>query len=166
MNFNAYCKQNIFTPLGMDETFWRLDEISQTIVQPYDYLNNQYEAIQHYTFTDYPNGGLRSTSKDMFTFLSAFVNNGNSNDHQLLSSNTVNSMITPQIPLIDNEVGLHLFLMNSENGLWGHDGGEKGVATIMAFNPTTKIGVIILTNQGEAELDEMLVEAYKLGLAL
>jgi hypothetical protein len=46
-------------------------------------------------------------------------------------------------------MGLHLFLIDAENGLWGHDGGEQGVATIMAFNPTTKVGAIILTNQGE-----------------
>ncbi|PHR74181.1 MAG: hypothetical protein COA67_02100 [Lutibacter sp.] len=166
MNFNNYCKQNIFNPLGMYETYWRLDEISQTIVQPYNYINGQYEAIQHYTFTDYPNGGLRSTGKDMFKFLKAFINNGTSNNHQLLNSSTINSMITPQIPAIDNEVGLHLFLMNSENGLWGHDGGEQGVATIMAFNPNTKIGTIILANQGEVDLDEILIEAYKLGLNL
>jgi hypothetical protein len=102
----------------------------------------------------------------MFKFLNAFVNNGASNNHQLLNSSTINSMITPQIPAIDNEVGLHLFLMNSENELWGHDGGEQGVATIMAFNPITKIGAIILTNQGEVDLDEILVEAYKLGLKL
>jgi CubicO group peptidase (beta-lactamase class C family) len=166
MTFNNYCKQNIFGPLGMNETYWRLDEISQTIVQPYDFSNGQYQAIPHYTFTDYPNGGLRSTAQDMFKFLRAFVNNGVSNNHQLLKPSTISSMISAQIPVIDHEVGLHLFIMNAENGLWGHDGGEQGVATIMAFNPTTKVGVIILTNQGEANLDEILVEAYELGLNL
>lgn len=75
-------------------------------------------------------------------------------------------MITPQIPSLDNEVGLHLFLMNPANNLWGHDGGEQGVATIMAFNPDLKIGAIILTNQGDADLDEILVAAYKFGLTL
>ena len=39
-------------------------------------------------------------------------------------------------------------------------------ATIMAFYPKTKTGAIVLTNQGKAELDEILVEAYKLGLDL
>jgi CubicO group peptidase (beta-lactamase class C family) len=166
MNFNTYCKQNIFNPLGMNETFWRLDETTKTIVQPYNYLSSRYQAIQHYTFTDYPNGGLRSNGTDMFKLLKAFVNNGVSNNHQLLNSATINSMITPQINSIDNEVGLHLFLMDSDNGLWGHDGGEQGVATIIAFNPITKVGAIILANQGEADLDEILVEAYKLGLNL
>ena len=166
IDFNEYCKQNIFTPLGMTNTAWRLDEISQTIVQPYNYTNGQFEAIDHYTFTDYPNGGLRSTGRDLFKFISAFVQGGNSNNHQLLDSETIDEMITPQIPSIDNEVGLHLFLMNAENNLWGHDGGEQGAATIMAFNPTTKIGAIILANQGDAELDEILAEAYKFGLNL
>jgi CubicO group peptidase (beta-lactamase class C family) len=166
VNFNTYCKQNIFNPLGMSNTFWRLDEISQTIVTPYNYNNGQFETIQHYTFTDYPNGGLRSTGKDLFKFLRAFTQGGLSNNYELLSQNTISAMITPQIPSIDNEVGLHLFLMNADKGLWGHDGSEQGVATIMAFNPSTKVGAIILTNQGEAELDEILVEAYKLGLLL
>lgn len=166
INFNSYCKQNIFSPLGMTNTYWRLDEISGTIVQPYNFSGGNYEAINHYTFTDYPNGGLRSTTQDMFKFLSAFVNGGLSNEFQLLKATTIQDMITPQIPNLDAEVGLHLFLMNSENKLWGHDGGEQGVATIMAFNPLTKVGAIILCNQGEANLDDLLVKAYQLGLNL
>ncbi len=166
MDFNAYCKQHIFTPLAMNNSHWRLDEITGTIVQPYDYTGGQYQPIEHYTFTDYPNGGLRSTGNDLFKFLSAFVQGGISNGYQLLSESTIDAMITPQIPSIDKEVGLHLFLMDPGNNLWGHDGGEQGVSTIMAFNPDTKIGAIILTNQGDAELDEILTESYKMGLKL
>ncbi len=166
IDFNTYCKQNIFNPLNMNSTFWRLDEITQTIVKPYNYTNGKFEAIQHYTFTDYPNGGLRSTGKDLHKFLSAFVQGGLSNNYQLLDANTINLMTTLQIASLDNEMGLHLFLIDAGNGLWGHDGGEQGVATIMAFNPVTKVGAIILTNQGEVELEEILIEAYKLGLTL
>ncbi len=96
----------------------------------------------------------------MFLFLSSFASNNN----QLLTPETINSILTPQIPKIDKKVGLHMFLLNSQNNLWGHDGGEQGVATIMAFNPETQIGAIIFTNQGDADLDKILVEAYKLGL--
>lgn len=166
MSFNGYCQQNIFAPLGMTQTFWRLDEINQTIAQPYNYINGQYEAIQHYTFTDYPNGGLRSTGRDLFIFLSAFVQEGTANNFELLKPETIQAMITPQIPSLDSEMGLHLFNLDPENNLWGHDGGEQGVATIMAFNPNTKIGAIILTNQGEVNLDQILIESYTLGLKL
>lgn len=164
-DFNTYCKEQIFQPLGMAHTFWRLDEALQsgtTIVQPYDYANNRLEAIPHYTFTDYPNGGLRSTGRDLLTFLGIFLNDG----EQLLQPATTQAIITPQIPQIDDEVGLHMFLMDSQRNLWGHDGGEQGVATVMAFNPDNKVGVIILTNQGDAELEEILVQAYNLGLNL
>ena len=163
--FNTYCKENIFTPLGMQNTHWRLDETTGIIVTPYNYANRKYEAIPQYTFTDYPNGGLRSTGTDMFKFLRTFIQEGKSNGHELLKQSTVSAMITPQIPAIDQEVGLHLFIMNAPNNLWGHDGGEKGVATIMAFNPVTKVGAIILTNQGDAELEEILVQSYKIGLS-
>ena len=166
LNFNQYCKENIFVPLAMTNTYWRLDEISGTIVQPYNYVSGDFEAIGHYTFTDYPNGGLRSNCSDMFKFISAFVLDGMSNGNELLTQSTIDAMLTPQILTLDQDMGLHLFRMNAENNLWGHDGGEQGVATIMAFNPETKVGAVILTNQGDANLDEILVEAYQLGLRL
>jgi len=166
MGFVEYCNQKIFSPLAMTNTAWRLDEITQTIVQPYNYSSGEYSAIGHYTFTDYPNGGLRSTARDMHVFLSAFAQGGMANDFEVLSSETVNEMLSLQIPDLANDTGLHVFVMNAENNLWGHDGGEQGVATIMAFNPTTKVGALIFTNQGEADLDDILVAAYKRGLDL
>jgi hypothetical protein len=42
----------------------------------------------------------------------------------------------------------------------GHDGGEQGISTIMAFNPADKRGAIILTNLGDADLDEMLQQVF------
>ncbi len=166
MDFDEYCKQNIFSPLGMTNTAWHLADIDQFIVQPYDYINGRNESIEQYTFTDYPNGGLRSTAGDMFKFLSALVQQGASNNYQLLKQTTIDKMTTLQIPNLSEEMGLHLFQMDEAANLWGHDGGEQGVATTMAFNPDTQIGVIILTNQGEADLEEILVEAYEVGTGL
>ena len=159
-DFAAYTKRHIFRPLGMSYTNWHLRNISGRIVQPYDYARGGYRAIPHYTFTDYPNGGLHSTARDMHRFLSTFTNGG------LLAPATIREMITPQIPSIDPEVGLGLFLMNPELGLWGHNGGEQGASTLMAFNPDNGVGAIILANQGEAELDGILADAYRFGLGL
>jgi len=166
MDFNDYCQQNIFNPLGMTHTAWHLSDIKQFIVQPYDYTNGNYKAVEHYTFTDYPNGGLRSNAGDLFKFLQAFVQEGKSQEYQLLKPATIKAMTTLQIPNITDDMGLHLFQMDEQENLWGHDGGEQGVATIMAFNQETKMGAIILTNQGEAELDDLLIESYLLGFEL
>ncbi len=166
-NFNEYCKEHIFSPLNMNNTYWSLEEAlanNETIVQPYEYAGG-FEAIEHYTFSDYPNGGLRTTATDFVKLLNAFVNNGNSYDYQLLKASTINEMVKPQISAINNE-GFHLFLENANRDIWGHSGGEQGVSTLVGFNTETKVGAIIFTNIEDADLSEILVEAYKLGLTL
>ena len=167
--FNAYCKQHIFSPLGMESTFWRLDEAlasENTVVRPYEWKNGGHSPLDHYTFTDYPNGGLRSTALDLSKFLTAFANNGVANGYQLLKSATVQEMLSLQIPALDSETGLHFFKLNATYNLWGHDGGEQGVSTIMAINPDTQVGVVLLANLEDVDLDTILIEAYRLGLSL
>ncbi|MBK8567835.1 MAG: beta-lactamase family protein [Saprospiraceae bacterium] len=150
----------------LGDTFWRLDEISRPIATPYYLDNGSLQPIDHYTNTDYPNGGLRSTTRDLFKFLRILALGGTADNVELLKPATVQAMMTPQIPDIDDEMGLHFFIMDKANGLWGHDGGEQGVSTTMAFNPNDKTGAIILTNFSDSELDEMLRQTYLLGKGL
>ena len=163
--FNEYCKEHFFKPLKMEHTAWRLDEIAGTIAQPYNYKRGDYEALEHYTFTDYPNGGLRSTARDLAVFFNAFINEGTTVNIQLLKAETAAEMATPQLADKSDGVGLHMFRLNDEHSLWGHDGGESGVATIVGFNKSTHIGVVLLCNQGDANLDNLLAEAYQFGLS-
>ncbi|WP_438423519.1 serine hydrolase domain-containing protein [Aquimarina macrocephali] len=166
IDFNTYCKQHIFSPLGMVNTFWRYDEISQPIVQPYHYIDGKYQAIPHYTFTDYPNGGLRSNVRDMHKLLTVFVLNGRSNNHQLLQSETIIEMLTPQIPNLYGQMGLHVFYLDDSRNLWGHSGGNEGVATIVAFNPESKIEILLFTNNWEIKISDIYRKAYDLGTDL
>ena len=162
-DFNTYCQQNIFTPLRMEHTFWRLDEVDQPLVMPYTYASREFSPTGHYTFTDYPNGGLRSNARDMFRFFRAFVAEGVSNGVTMLHSTTVDEMLQPQIPDLDETVGLHMFEMDKDLNLWGHDGGEQGVSTVAAFNIDSKVGVILLANMSDVNLDPMMKAAYNLG---
>lgn len=167
--FDAYCRANVFEPLGMTRTYWRLGEAQAsgaTLVRPYTASRNGLEPLRHYTFTDYPNGGLRSTARDMHRLFAALAQDGSAYAHQLLASGTATAMRTTQLPGIDAEVGLHLFVMDAARGLWGHDGGEDGVATIVAFDPETRVGAVVLANEGDAELEEILAAAYDLGAGM
>lgn len=166
-DFKAYCKQHIFEPLGMRDTYWSLEEALQSgnrLVRPYRSEGSRLLPVEHYTFTDYPNGGLRSTANDLWAFLGALMGDRQVAEAELLRAETAKSMWRPQLPAIDEEVGLHMFLLHRSYQLWGHDGGEEGVAAIMAFNPDTRAGAILLANQGDADLDELLAEAYELAL--
>jgi CubicO group peptidase (beta-lactamase class C family) len=166
LDFNAYCKAEIFSPLALSHTSWRLDEIAGRIVTPYDEVRGQNESIDHYTNADYPNGGLRTTARDLHKIAAAIAGDGQFAGVSLLKPATAQAMMASQIAHIDDEVGLHLFELYEPDALWGHDGGEQGVATIMGFNRAAKTGVILLTNQGEADLEDLLVGAYQLGVKL
>lgn len=168
-DFKDYCKENIFQPLGMNDTYWSLDaalQSNKTLVNPYDYANGNFELVQHYTFPDYPNGALRSTARDMMKFLAALAQEGTFNNHQLLTTNTVSEMLSPQIPSIDSETGLHTFVIDETNNIWGHDGSEQGVSTEVGFNKSNDIGVIVLSNLQDVEVSSILLEAYQFGLQL
>ncbi|WP_338768738.1 serine hydrolase domain-containing protein [Bernardetia sp. ABR2-2B] len=165
-SFVEYTRDDIFTPLGMLSTSWRLDEITETIVQPYEVEDDDFVKIDHYTFPDYPNGGLRTTPREMANFTAAIANGGSFDGYELLKSSTVEEMLTKQIPNLDETMGLHMFLQNESLGLWGHNGGEQGTSTEMAFDPVTKIGVLVFTNMSDADLTEIYEEAFELGKKL
>lgn len=166
-DFDKYCEQNIFTPLGMNNTAWRLAKLDTTlVVRPYELKNGEQKPVPHYTFTDYPNGGLRSTAKDLAKFVGAYAQNGQYGGKTLLQSATVVEILSEQIPDLDRLVGLHWFIMDEKNDLWGHDGGERGTTTTMAFNKTTGVGVIILSNSSDANLDKLQGAVYNWALEL
>ncbi len=171
-SFTEYTQTNIFTPLGMTNSSWKLGNITGTIVQPYELQDGELVKIENYTFPDYPNGGLRTTPREMAKFVAAIANGGTFNGYQLLKSATVTEMLKKQIPSVDNTMGLHMFLQNESLGLWGHNGGEDGTTTEMAFDPVTKIGVLVFTNVSAEDenvgesIDNTLIEMYEKGFEL
>lgn len=162
VDFDTYCQNNLFQPLCMNASSWRLNGLdTSTIAQPYDFENGAYQAIGHYTFTDYPNGGLRSTTKDLARFMVAYQQGGQFNGQSILKASTIALMHTEALVDQENGVGLHWFTYDrGDRNLWGHDGGEQGTTTMMGFNKSTGIGIIILCNATDAELDELTYQLY------
>lgn len=163
MDFNDYCKARIFQPMGMAHTFWHLGETDTAmVVRPYAYRRGEHAPLQHYTFTDYPNGGLRSTALDLYVFCSAYADGGAFNGNQLLQAATVAEMLQLQVEDLDETQGLSFYQIGKDEGLWGHEGGEQGVSTVVAFNPVDHTGVIVLTNATDAEVEGMALSGYRL----
>lgn len=168
-DFKEYCKEHIFQPLNMNDTYWSLNEAlssNKTLVKPHEYSKGMFNVVDHYTFPDYPNGALRTTARDMMNFLSALSQDGTANNYQLLAPATVNEMLTPQIPSMDETMGLHTFILDNDDNIWGHNGSEQGVSTEVGFNPSNNIGVIVLSNLQNVDVSSILYEAYQLGLIL
>jgi len=68
--------------------------------------------------------------------------------------------------LSDQHFGRGLCWGTDGEGLWGHGGGDPGVATYMAFTTKEDLGVIILSNNGDfrnylSEIESILFESLR-----
>jgi hypothetical protein len=75
------------------------------------------------------------------------MNSGEYQGRRILQAATVQTMRTPQYPTLDPDIGILWF--HARLGLydlWGHEGGDPGVSTLMYYRVKDNVGVIALTN--------------------
>ena len=153
--FYAYCDENIFTPLGMQDTSLMLEDLDAArIAVPYA----DGSAVEHYTFATYPDGGLRTSCEDFAKFVAMMMNGGTYQGAEILKAETVQAMLTPQFTGVAENQGLtwdlaigELYGVRSDGVLVGHNGGEEGADTLMFFNPQSRKGAMILINEEVSE---------------
>jgi CubicO group peptidase (beta-lactamase class C family) len=147
--FDALTKKTIFDRLGMVNTSWRLSHYNdkkEQLAVMYNPVGGNLEDIEAFTFAEYPAGSIRSTVPELARFLTAMINRGTYGNQQILKPETVAAMEDSPFPNATNGgfYGLGMFLVDDD--LRAHGGDDAGAATDMAYNRTTKKGVIILSN--------------------
>lgn len=172
MDFSEYCDQHIFNTICMEKTSWYLADFdTSNVARPYQWTGSEYEPYAHYGFADYPDGQLRSNVLDLANFLITFLQEGSFQNETLLSSSNVNAMLSPQVPSIEPGQGLNWYteeVFLSGGGtvtVWGHNGGESGVSTDIYIDPSTEIGIAVLSN-GEGDNLFVVDELYDYALTL
>jgi CubicO group peptidase (beta-lactamase class C family) len=154
----------LFQPLNMTNTSWRLADFSNdALARPHVSGNT---PVEHYTFADYPNGGLRASAPDMARWVAALLNGGTLDDQQILQASTVSEMLEPQADDGDGGTALGWFRDDRSDGGWRmHDGSEVGATTSIGLHPERGVGFVVLTN-GDARSGPFAdLEAYLIGLA-
>jgi CubicO group peptidase (beta-lactamase class C family) len=152
--FNEYCKEHIFSPLGMYNTSFRLKDLDiSKIAIPYfyKYKKRDYIPNPHYgMFVLHPAASLRTSVDEFSHFLIAHMNGGMYNDVRILNESTVELMHTAHYPLNDQGYGYGLgwSIKVSESGKKeiGHSGGWPGVHTLMTYRPFDNTAIVIFTN--------------------
>jgi len=145
-DFAQWCRERIFTPLGMEHTGWYLADLDDALVaHPHDCYYAPCRTRQHYGYADYPDGLLRSSATDMARFLTMTEQGGSLDGHVILQEETVAEMLTLQLP--SRGQGL-VWYQTEQHGdiFWGHDGGDIGVSTMMFFRPDDGIGYVFWMN--------------------
>lgn len=151
--FDAYCNENIFTPLKMTETRWFLKDLDPThIAMPYQDTSFlgcvRYKPYGQYGYPDYPSGQIRSSAPQFARFFCAFMNQGALEGAVILQPATVQQMFTVQFPDIAPYQGLGWIRLILDDGsvLLGHGGGEHGVLNMAWFRPEDSAGVIVFSS--------------------
>ncbi len=181
-SLQAYCKENIFTPLQMNDTGWFIYEIDpNNHAKPSIYLTeknintiknslgalipdtlnlkpNTYVSTCLYSFPNFPDGLVRANVIDLSHFLIAMVNDGIYQGVQILKKSTIEKMLSPQL-----ESDTHQGLCWSHSGfesVWGHGGDDPGVQTGLFFNQELRIGMIMLQNSNDGSRTNTLKRLY------
>ena len=147
--FQALSREVLFEPLGMRETAWFVRDLpGKTVAMPHRWARDTgVVATGQNGYPDWPAGTLRSSIRDLARFLAVYVQGGTHNGKAVIPARTISTMAPD-----DHHLGfLTWFLEATANReiLYGHEGGDTGVRTYMAFTHRGKRGVIVLTN-GEA----------------
>ncbi|MGY5873699.1 MAG: serine hydrolase domain-containing protein [Candidatus Thorarchaeota archaeon] len=142
--FEEYCQQNIFEPLGMNETSWFLSNLDMDLIAvPYLYSGTSFTPYGHYSSAVYPCGFMRTSIHQQAQLLAVLMEYGTIGNTSILNNSTLQLMMTHHFP---SQVSNYGFFFQNSGVLWGHGGSGPGVATRMLFYPEAHEGVIVMLN--------------------
>ena len=162
--FNLITRDLIFKPLNMKKTTWFLSEMRDPSHHAKLYKKDKHETnfseVELYGLITYPDGGLRTTIKDLTKYLSYIMYDKPVLDQPIINKKSKKNMFTPDF---DQD---YAKFWDTKDHI-GHGGGDPGVATSMYFDPVNEIGVILLTNTSTYEnFYTLLKKIYKHGETL
>jgi len=165
--FPEYCQQNIFGPLGMNNTSFSFSQYDKSTLFATPYKKKT--MLRKYSAPYYPCECLKSTIEDMSKFLTCLVSDGQYGDYQLLSRNTIDMIRRRQVYLKKDTLGLGFFIVEPavyyQNGFYGFDGFGEGIKASLWIEPEKGIGCCLLMNSETAKFDDicdMCFEKYHL----
>ncbi|KJY87202.1 hypothetical protein CWB89_02400 [Pseudoalteromonas piscicida] len=162
--FEQFIEQQFFKPLAMNDSGYFYTDTYRTNAAtlylgnkplPYEHLNNRAA------------GGLNSSISDMSNLLRFLLEQGESNNQQLLSEQSFKKIQTPNGTLPTSAgieltfgQGVNLFHHNGVI-LYGHEGSVRGGSAILIYQPQLGKGYVIAVN-GEgaatAKIHQILAE--------
>ncbi|AKC81513.1 beta-lactamase [Xanthomonas arboricola] len=168
---DRYTEDRIFRPLGMDSTHWRLQpsDLSEGATL---YLSRDEIAValQPYTGTTWPDGGLRTSVDDLSKFFIALLDGGQANGVRILNRSSVDDMLRLQFTPESKPSNVNVAEKNS--GLFwqtkfntkyvGHGGSDPGLKTEMLATPDLRTGIVFFTNTAGPDTEKAYVAILKL----
>ncbi len=164
-------RTNIFSPLNMNNSFTRLQEMKSTNNYSYGYgmLSGNIEKVLFEDYYSYsPAGAIKSTSNDMANWMLTWLNNGKFNQAQVLPENYVKNAtnIHNIMPQDGADSSVYLFgdgfgwRVQSFKGHYkvNHGGNTSGFSSQLVMYPYDKLGIVVLINQQNSLLPYIVAD--------
>lgn len=148
MDYEALVRARITGPLGMKSTGIALTPDTKARASA-----GHTGQLQPTPYWDLPTlagaGALRSTANDMLTFLAAPLGYSSTPLAPALASMVAVRRPTPT-PGMEIALGWHVIARAGAEPVFWHNGGTGGFRTFMGYLPTSRLGIVILSNTSTA----------------
>lgn len=163
-------KEQIFEPLGMQNSYTTLSEMEQNADYslPYGIYNGDIEEVQYEKFHFLsPAGAIKSNVIDMSNWMMTWLNNGRFKEKQIIPTDYVKR--ATQLQNINHDAyEKDAFLFGQGFG-WRlrtsygnfrieHGGNTYGFSSDLAMFPHNNVGIVVLTNQDNSQLPYMVLD--------
>ncbi|AFG37118.1 serine hydrolase domain-containing protein [Spirochaeta africana] len=149
-NFNAYMRQAVFLPLGMETASFSLEEAAATGVLAAHHGSDG-ALVAHRQFAATAPSSLHASAAELARFAAAHLPgpNGEPPGRGVLSPRLIDEMLAPQVTMF----GIGLWglgpilydLRDSGHGVFGHDGhNSPGISTTLRIDRTDGSGIMVL----------------------
>ncbi|WP_262733089.1 serine hydrolase [Gaetbulibacter sp. NE] len=166
-------KELFFEPLGMNRSNASISEMKSASNAAYGYLlkdDNTISKMKYYDIAGMsPAGAINSSVYDMTKWLITWINNGKFNDKEIIPESYITEAIGSQMVISSNipdkefpDIYLNNYgygwFLQSYKGHYRveHGGNIDGFSANVAFFPTDKIGIVVLTNQNGSAVPSLV----------
>ena len=160
-DFEEYVIENLFLPLGMEKSSFRIkEEFKEEIYKGYVYINGKQIEFPFDFLNDYPAGQMLTTVNEFSNFMIMQLQRGKFNGKQIVDNALMEEMQSAQFthhPKLHTASG-YGFMIEKYSGtkLLSHGGGYPGILTLLRLFPELHLGVFIAINGYNSNLNEIV----------
>ena len=162
-DWNAVLQKELLDPLGMKDSSYTAEAIEAASNHAMGYRWTPEGTIEMPFTPIFPYhagaaGDINSTVEDMARWVRLQLGNGTFEGRRLVSKENLAVTRTPKVALNEQaSYALGWLITQTPNGniVW-HDGGTPGFGSYVGMVPDRKIGVILLTNEGNLGFPDVL----------
>jgi len=153
--YAEFLDQGLLKPMGMKDSRYEAGIAGNAAARSY----RNGKEVDEYPLRDLPAGGLNTTVTDLARLAMLINNHGTLHDRRILSSGSVDAMLTVQnedIPLdFDSKTGLAWgidhHLLESNEPVYQHAGGTIAHRSLFMVARKSMLGVVVLANTSTAD---------------